>query len=121
MNSLVLPRTLANALLGDLQSGAGQGLVGALQERPCSVYPVSAEQRGMALDLLTRRGETLYACYAAAPQEPYNTLPEKPLSPFDPPYQIRLATDIRGVIVLRAYARKAGQGWQEKIIELEND
>ena len=59
MNSLVLPRTLANALLGDLQSGAGQGLVGALQERPCSVYPVSAEQRGMALDLLTRRGETL--------------------------------------------------------------
>ncbi|WP_414039703.1 hypothetical protein ACJU26_11060 [Acidithiobacillus sp. M4-SHS-6] len=121
MKALSLPRTLANALLSDLQSGRGEGLVGALHERPCSVYPAQGSERAAALELLTSRGESLFACYAAAPRNPTPTPPETPQPPFDPPYQIRLATDIRGVIVLRAYTRDGGQSWQENIIVLEND
>lgn len=121
MSTLRLPRTLANALLSDLQSGQGEGLVGSLHGRPCSVYPAQGDQQVSALEMLASRGESLFACYAAAPQDPTPSLPETSQPPFDPPYQLRLATDIRGVIVLRAYTRNDGQGWQENLIVLDND
>ncbi len=119
MNPLSLPRTLANALLSDVQSGSGTGLVGAENGIPCSVYPAPAAAIALARNTLHQRGESLFAYYAAA--EPDMATLDAPPDPLDPPYQLRLTTDIRGVIVLRAYARNAQHHWQEQVIELIHD
>ncbi|MFA7494806.1 MAG: hypothetical protein WCY67_00660 [Acidithiobacillus sp.] len=115
MKPLQLPRTLANALLSDLQSGRGEGLVGARAGIPCAIYPASPADFPKVLDALAQRGETLFAHYAHADQALSN---ERPLLA---PYQLRLAADIRGVIVIRAYARAATEDWQERMIELAHD
>ena len=116
MKRLKLPRTLANALLADLQSGVGEGLIGAIADVPVSVYPCPPANFAAALALIRSRGETSFAHYAHA------AAPIADIVPTGTPYQLLLAADIKGVILLRAFTR-AGDGtrWQELDIELDHD
>ena len=116
MRRLKLPRTLANALLSDLQSGVGEGLIGAAADVPVSVYPCPPANFAAASALIQSRGETSFAHYAHA------AAPIADIVPIGTPYQILLAADIKGVILLRAFTR-AGDGapWQELDIELDHD
>lgn len=116
MKRLKLPRTLANTLLADLQSGVGEGLIGATADVPVSVYPCPPADFAAVLAVIRSRGETPFGRYAHAATPIVDSVPT------GTPYQILLAADIKGVIVLRAFI-VAGDGaaWQELDIELGHD
>ncbi|MHB8116517.1 MAG: hypothetical protein ACYDCW_10370 [Acidithiobacillus ferrivorans] len=116
MKRLKLPRTLANALLADLQSGVGEGLIGAAADVPISVYPCPPADFAAVLAVIRSRGETPFARYAHA------ATPSADSIPTHTPYQILLAADIKGVIILRAFIGAGdGASWQELDVELDHD
>ena len=116
MSRLKLPRTLANALLDDLQSGTGAGVVGAASGAPRSVYPCAPADFAATLAVIRSRGEAPFACYSHAAE------PDAGPVPAEIPYQILLAADTKGVILLRAFQRSEdAAAWRELDIELDHD
>ncbi|WP_437557336.1 hypothetical protein [Acidithiobacillus sulfuriphilus] len=118
--ALIIPRSLANALLADAQGhGGAYGLVGAREGRPTSLYPCGGPaDEGALLALLHDRGERLFAGYRLLPESRSTPAAADWAGLGDAAWLLALSTDTRGVLALRAFAR---DGRQEVDLVLSGD
>lgn len=131
MAELTIPRPLATKLLFEAQKRPDEevcGLVGARENKPCSLYPVAnvaserthsfeMEPRGQidAMKTMRERGETLWAIYHSHPDTP----PEpsaRDLAELGYPEALYLiiSLNIKGVLEMRGW-RMTGDGEMEEV------
>ncbi|HEX5057645.1 MAG TPA: M67 family metallopeptidase [Gammaproteobacteria bacterium] len=131
VNEIKITRPLATLLLGLAQKSPQQeicGLIGAIDEKPQTVYPVtnaaSDPSREFAMDsraqidafkAMRAKGETLFGIYHSHPQSP--PVPSsKDLEDLGYPeaLQLIISLDTKGVLEMRAY-RKHGKDALEEV------